>query len=256
MTAFKSLLLINIKRRSTDGFAVGYNIFFPLLIIWLLGMMCKGLFLQEEITAYQYYGVVFIPFCICLSVITAAYGGKDDAYANTAERVLLSPVSVTSIVLAKVIAETIVFAGCSLLVLAVCFSLWKVWSIQQILPVGVMYLSLSFLTASVGTFVGLGMKDFMKIKNILNIPVAIFALLAGCFFRIGTFHKGLQFLIDLSPLTWVNRSIFMMMYDESSKLLYLLCGIFFLCGVLFTLLAIKTFKKEEYGNGELPGYEK
>ena len=117
MVAFITLLKANINRRIKDGFAVGYNIIFPLLLIGLLGFVCKRSFKDNLVTGYQYYGMVLIPFCIFLSIITAAYAGKDDAYANTADRVLIAPVSVFAIVLSKIIAETIVFMLCSVLVL-------------------------------------------------------------------------------------------------------------------------------------------
>lgn len=256
MTAFKSMFFANIKRRCSDGFAVGYNIFFPLLMTAVLGLLCKDMFRQEMVTGYQYYGIVFVPFCMFMSVITAVYGGKDDAYANTAERVLLAPVSVTDIVISKIIAEIVVFTGCSVFVFVFSTLVWKVWEVSHIIPVVLLYSAISYMTAAIGTYIGLGMKDFMKIKNLLNVPIAVFALLAGCFYRLGTFHKGLQFVINLSPLTWVNRSLFMMMFDNNSELLYIVCGIFAVIGLLFTILAVLLFKREEYGNGELPGYEK
>ena len=95
MTPFIALFMANLKRRVTDGFAVGYNVIFPLLMIWLMGLLCKGIYQTEMITSYQYYGVVTVPFCIFLSMITAVYAGKDDAYANTADRILVAPVSNT-----------------------------------------------------------------------------------------------------------------------------------------------------------------
>lgn len=256
MVAFKSMLWANIRRRSTDGFAVGYNIFFPLIMIWLLGLISKRMFQQEFITSYQYYGVVIVPFCIFMAIVTAAYGGKDDAYSNTAERVLLAPVSITCIVVSKIIAEIIVFTGASLFVFAFCAVVWNVYSISCFLPISLLYVSISFMIAAIGTYIGLGMKNFMKIKNVLNVPIAVFALLAGCFYQFGTFHKGLQFMIDVSPLTWVNRGVFMMMFDDKRVILYTVCGIFIIIGFVFTLTAIVFFKKEEYSNGELPGYEK
>ncbi|MFA9377434.1 MAG: ABC transporter permease [Lachnotalea sp.] len=255
MVAFKSILWANIKRRTTDGFSVGYNIIFPLIMIWLLGLICKEMFSKESITSYQYYGVVLVPFSMFMAIVTAAYGGKDDAYANTAERILVAPVSVIIIVVSKIIAQIIVITSCSLFVFGFSTVVWDVWSISYFLPISLLYISISFMIASIGTYIGLGMKNFMKIKNLLNVPIVLFALLAGCFYRFGTLHKGLQFVIDLSPLTWANRSIFMMMFDDNRIILYIVCGIFNIVGLIFTMIAIIFFKKEEYGNGELPSYE-
>ncbi len=256
MVGFKSMFMSNLRRRATDGFAVGYNIFFPLILIFLLGLLCNGMFEKEVITSYKYYTVVTVPFCLFMAIVTAAYGGKDDAYAKTADRILIAPIGVITLVLPKILAEVIVFTLCSMFVLGLSTVFWNVWSIKFILPMCFLYVSIAFLIASVGTYIGLGMKNFMRIKNILNVPIVIFALLGGCFTPFGTYHKGLQLLIDLSPLTWINRGIFMMMYDDNNTILYTLCGVFSVIGSVFTILAIVCFKKEEYGYGELPGYEK
>lgn len=256
MSAFRVLFFSNLKRRLTDGFAVGYNVIFPLLMIWLLGLLCKGIFKDEIISGYQYYGVVMIPFCILLSVITAAYAGKDDAFAKTADRILIAPVSNTSIVCSKILAELIVFCGCSMLVLAISALLWRVCSLHDIGHILVLYLAISYVAASVGTFIGLGMKDFLKLKNILNIPILIFAILGGCFYQFGTLNSALQIVLELSPLRWINRSIFLLLYDDEMVLLYVVCAILVMIGSIFLILSILCFKREEYGNGELPGYEK
>lgn len=255
MAAFKILFISNLKRRVTDGFAVGYNVIFPLLMIWLLGSLFKGSFSGGEVTGYQYYGVVMVPFCIMLSVITAAYAGKDDAYAKTADRILIAPISNAAIVCSKILAETIVFAMCSFIVLLVSLALWDVCDMKNIGAFFLGYSTISFVTACVGTYLGLGMKDFLRLKNVLNIPVLIFAVLGGCFYSFGTVHRELQFLMDLSPLKWINRSLFLTVYDNNYWLLYVTCTVMIVVGVIFMSLAIVLFKREEYGNGELPGYE-
>ena len=256
MIAFKSMLLANIRRRATDGFSLGYNIIFPIILIWILGLITKGMYQSEVLTSYQYYGIAIVPFCLFMAIVTAAYGGKDDAYADTADRILLSPISVKSIVLSKIISQVIVFTTCSMVVFGFSTVVWKVWHFSYLFPVFLLYISISIMIAALGTYIGLGMKNFMKIKNILNIPILIFAILAGCFYRFGTFHKGLQFVINLSPLTWVNRSIFMMVFDHNYRLIYIMCGIFSIIGICTAVITIIFFKKEAYGDGDLPGYEK
>ena len=256
MTAFKALFISNLKRRLIDGFAVGYNLMFPLLMIFLLGFLCKGMYRDQIITSYQYYGIVIIPFCMFLSVITAAYAGKDDAYANTANRILVAPVSNAAIVFSKIFAEIIVFTGCSFIVLVLSVCLFDVCDIKYIVHILILYIVIAFLSASVGTYFGLGMKDFMKFKNILSIPVLIFAIFGGCFYQFGTLNKILSLVMNLSPLRWINKSLFLLIYDKNSTVLYILNLIMLIVGCVFTLLAIISFKREEYGNGELPGYEK
>ena len=86
----------------TDGFALGYNVVFPIIMILLLGTLCKGVY-KGEISSFQYYAIVVIPFSTLMGIVTAAYAGKDDAYAKVAQRVMVSPITKEAIVMSKVI---------------------------------------------------------------------------------------------------------------------------------------------------------
>lgn len=253
MTAFAAMLKINMKRRFCDGFAVGYNLVFPIIMIGLLGLLCRNIS-YGGISSYQYYAVVMIPFCMIMAVITAAYAGKDDAYAKTAQRILVTPVSVRAIVWAKVISSSIVVFLCSMLVYAGACVFVKL-DIRSIGLTGLLYLALAFAVAGIGTLVGLGMKNFMILKNILNLPIVLWAILGGTFFRIGTFSTGGNFLLNLSPVRWINRSLFLLLYEKDEFLLLCVTAALAAAGEVCSMLAVKTFKKGEYMNGDLPGYE-
>lgn len=255
MNNFKSILLMNLKRRTFDGFAFGYNLIFPLLMIGLLGLLTKRLF-GGGISSYAYYTVVTVPYTIAMGVVTAAYAGKDDAYTNTAIRILCAPVSIAAIVIAKIIACTIVFFSCSTLVF---FVMGKVSGIPLRGHISLLLLLLfatSFITSSVGTLIGLGMKNFMKLKNCLTLPISIFAMLAGCFFPMSIYGEGMERLILFSPFTWMNKGVFQLLYGSKQVLVWELVAIFCVIGILGGLLSCKKFRKEEYMYGELPGMEK
>lgn len=254
MSVFKSMLKMNLKRRFCDGFAVGYNLIFPLVMIGLLGFLCKRIS-YGGISGYQYYTVTMIPFCIMMAITTAAYAGKDDAYAKTAERILLAPVSRRMIVWSKVISCSAVIFLCSILLYCGLCAPAKI-DIDTIGFTSVLFLSLSFAVAAIGTLIGLGMKNFLLLKNVINIPIALFAIMGGTFFRIGTLDAFGNAVLNLSPMRWVNRSIFQLLYGNSYVLLLYVASALLLIGLISTVLTIKTFKKGEYMNGSLPGYEK
>lgn len=255
MIGFGPMLRQNIKRRATDGFAFGYNIVFPILIIFLLGILCRNGF-HSEITSYQYYIVVSIPFCASMAIITAVYSGKDDAFAKTAQRVLVSPVYVESIVFSKIISCTLVFSFCNIFVLLTTSVIWKLEILKYLMSLIILFMSMSFLISAMGTFIGLGMKNFMVIKNIITVPIGVFAIAAGTFFPIGTSNDKLKIIINMSPLTWINRGIFLTLYDNSTAMLWCVIAFSIIVGVIFTKISIVTFNKEEYIYGDLPSYEK
>lgn len=255
MMSFYAELKLNMKRRVTDGFALGYNVIFPIIMILLTGFLCKGLY-HGEITSFRYYSVVMIPFCTLMGIVTAAYAGKDDAYAKVAQRVLISPISKEAIVMSKVISCTIVFSGCSALVYSFTFIFCPVPDAVSVTAVLVLLASISFFISGAGTLIGLGMKNFLAIKNVMTIPVCIAAILGGTFFPMGGFQKDIQMLINLSPLTWINRALFLTLYDHNQSLIWKISVILILAGVISTYLATASFQKEEYIHGNIPGYEK
>ena len=245
MNSFKIILKLNILKRLKEGYSLGYNLIFPLILTALLGVLGKST-PYGEISSYQYYHVVMIPFCIMMSIITAAYSGKDDAFSNTAKLVLLCPISISSLITAKVIACTFVvtlFSFFTYLLLGIFISV----DFSKSIYILILYCFMTFFFCSIGCFIGLSTKKFILLKNIINIPICIIGIFGGCFFQ--CYH-------DLSLMAWVNRSIFLCLYDNQKGMLLWLSSIFCLAGILIVFLAVKCFKKEEYYVGSLPSYEK
>ena len=253
MVGFVSELRLNIKRRFTDGFLLGYNIIFPMLLIALLGVLCRNVS-YGNINSYKYYTIVSVPFSIVMAVITAAFAGKDDAYAKTAERVLLSPISIKTIVISKVISSMISIFLCGIIVYIGGSLIFNI-DLKDAHYVVLLLFFLSFCVSAIGTYIGLGMKNFLVVKNFMSIPISVLAILGGSFFAFGSSNKIIQFFINCSPFTWINRSIFLVLFDNNYKLITILYLILVGTGMLFSVLAVFTFKKGEYMDGSLFGYE-
>ncbi|MDO5292190.1 MAG: ABC transporter permease [bacterium] len=255
MQVFFQMLTLNLKRRMREGFALGYNIIFPIIFILVLGAITRGMF-GNEISSFQYYSVVMPLFCLCLGIVTIAYAGKDDAYQNTAYRIMAAPVQPKIIVAAKIVSGTIVLVSCSMIVSVGAIFFCHIPLTGDFIFVILLIMTLSLLISAVGTLIGLSMKNFMIIKNIISFPICIFGIVGGAFFRFGTSDAILQFLINCSPLTWINRACFLALFDHNTELIKeIIVGVLILC-VVVTAFSVKCFKKEEYIYGNLPGYEK
>lgn len=254
MIPFQRLFLFDFKRRMKSGFTLGYNIIFPIVMIWILGLLLSGNY-TKKISGYEYYTLVMIPFCCTMAMITAAYAGKEESYAKTAYRYITAPISGYQIFGAKLLSCTIIFSICNLLVLLVGRLLWKIYLGGSILKLVALFTAEAFCVCAAGLYIGLGMKNFITLKNFLNLPIALFAILGGTFFPIGSLHPVLQILIKVSPLTWINRSIFLSIYDGKDVTLLITTIILSVAGILLTIVGMKSFKKEEFLNGDLPGYK-
>ncbi len=115
---------------------------------------------------------------------------------------------------------------------------------------------LSFAVCGVGLFIGYGITNFIMVKNIINIPVMAAGILAGSFYPFGSLNPAWETAIILSPLTWINRSIFHCIYDGYTGHLWVTNLVCLVIGLGCTATAVLLFKKEEYIHGVLPGYEK
>ncbi len=259
MDIFWTLFKSNLSKRVRDGFAIGYNIIFPFVLIIILGALLKGSY-NNIITSYQYYTLVTIPFCTLYSVITAAYAGKDEAYSNTAVRILTAPVKRREIVLSKLLSCVVVFSICNMIVLLSCSLVWRLPIWDKLIPVLILLTAETFFSCGLGLFIGFGMKNFVVVKNIINVPICIFAIIGGSFYPVGSLNRGWQAVFHLSPLTWINKSIFQYLYDMNQRdaviSLFIITAVFLVLGFIMSTAGIIWFKKEEYLNGDLPGYQK
>jgi len=109
-----SFLKHNLKSRFMDGFSLGYHLILPVCLTLLLAFITKNIY-PSEMNSYQYYTITIVLYCTLLSMITAAYAGKEDAYHNTAVRLLASPISDACIVISKIISSTITYFLCSII---------------------------------------------------------------------------------------------------------------------------------------------
>ena len=102
------------------------------------------------------------------------------------------------------------------------------------------------MSVSMGIFIGLSTKNFMTVKNFVSTPILLMALLGGSFFPIGSLGKVFETISYISPLTWINRGIFMILNDNNANIYFISLIITFILGVIFTFLSIKLFKKEAF----------
>lgn len=251
MNAF---LKANINRRMTDGFAVGYNMVFPIILVGILGVLTKRS-LNLEISSFQYYTIVMIPYCLLLSLVTAAYSGKEEAGHKVAERILASPIEIRTIVCSKVISNLLSFFLCTFLTYCMLAAFLHIGGFGTLPLLLLFYLSLSLLTSVLGTYIGLSMRNFLVVKNLISIPITLFALLGGTFYPIRTSNGLLMHLIEYSPVRLVNRGLFLLLYDHRIWPIVMISLVMILISVFMYVLTIRTFKKEEYLHGSMAGYE-
>ena len=218
---------------------------FPIVIIALLGYLTSTSY-GTEFTSYEYYSIVIIPFCLLMGVTSVVYAAADEKRMKTAYRYMIAPISKAALIWSKFFSCVIAFTICGVIVLLLSRLLFH-------LPVGNNFAALSLLLlcesitiSGLGLFFGLAIKSFTVIQNFLNLPIVIFGFLGGAFFPVGSVNPVLSFIINLSPLTWINKGIIFCLYMEDNTILLGVSAALFIVGIIFTFLTTKHFKKEAF----------
>ena len=247
MDGFITLFNFGMKKRIKDSFIIGYGVMMPLLMIIILGYMASNYYTGENgITSYYYYALVTIPLCTFLNTITLIYVAREESNYKCGERFMIAPISKISIVLSKIIPSTISISIFNIILMGICKLLFKVDFRGKFLEVILLLTILSFMSCAIGIFIGLCTKDFMTIKDFISTPILIMGVLGGSFFPIGSLGKVMEAVSYISPLTWINKGIFIMLNDNSMRIYIIALILTLSIGILFTIGAIKKFKKEAF----------
>lgn len=247
MSGFNVLFSMGMKRRLRDSFLIGYGIIFPLFLIAILGYMASNYYSDKNgITSYYYYSMVIIPFCTFLSSITLVYITREESMHKCGERFIIAPISKTAIVLSKIIPSTVAIIIYNLILMVICKYIFRVNYNGEFLRIFILFSILGLMSCAIGTFIGVSTKEFMQVKNFISTPILIMALLGGTFFPIGSLGRVVEIISYISPLTWINKGIFLMINDHSFKMYFIASGVILALGVIFTFGSIKKFRKEAF----------
>ncbi|MEG0693053.1 MAG: ABC transporter permease [Oscillospiraceae bacterium] len=245
MKNFSPLFKLGIKRRSKDFFIIFYSVVFPIVIIALLGYLTSKSY-GLDFTSYEYYSIVMIPFCLLMGITSVAYAAVDEKRVKTSYRYMIAPISKSSLIISKFLSCVIVLTVCSMIVLLISRLMFHLPVNENAIYLIILLLCESIAISGLGLFFGLASKKFATIQNFLNLPIMIFGFLGGAFFPVSSLNPILSIIVNLSPLTWINRGIMYCLYVSDATILLYTSAILFIIGILFTMLTIKYFKKEAF----------
>lgn len=247
MRGFLTLFNFQIKRRLKDSFIIGYSVIFPLILIGVLGYISQNFFDGKDgISSFNYYTLVLIPLCIFMGMITITYIAKEESSFKVSFRFITAPIDNTAIVFSKIITSTIAMSLWNVIVIILTKIMFKANFMGKGIQVILLLTCETFMVVALGILVGLCIKDFMAVKNILNIPISLFGLLGGAFFPIGSLGRNFEIISYLSPLTWINKGLISMIYDNNFTLYFISIVLTLVLGIIFSIVSMKFFKKEAF----------
>jgi ABC-2 type transport system permease protein len=191
-------------------------------------------------------------YAIAMSTMIALYGAiyassliREERVRNTALRLVAAPIRKSEIFLGKIIGCLTVNAACLLAVVAFSHFVYKANWGNHIGIVLLVLLSEVFFAVSFGLGISYIAKTGEASRMMIMIVIQLSSFFGGAYFKINNPTGILNYVTNLSPLTWANQAITKIIYanDIGAALtpITLNLGI----SILFLGFAIISFQKRE-----------
>ena len=165
---------------------------------------------------------------------------------NVAERIISSPVKNFDIVISKIISSSIILILITFLFVLFANFVFKMNLNLLIIPITLLYSSFIFLINSLGYFCGFVCKNEEAIRNYMNLPMCLFAFMGGSFFPVGSLNPFIDSILKISPIYWINKASFSLIYNQDPSYVYYLSVIMIILGILVSIASVSKFKKEVF----------
>ena len=197
-------------------------------------------------SSLDYYAVAEIALIIMYAGMTGLYGMSSEKNSKTRDRILSSPVRKYEFLFGKTIGGVLITM--IQIVIVVLFSKYVLtanWG-SDVFTVMLILTSQIIMAISIGVGLGFIFKQVTIAGGILNFIIPVIVFLGGSYGPIesmGT-SKTFEMITYLSPVRWVNKSIFEVIYnnDYSKVVPAILINI----GIAMVFLTISSlsFRKE------------
>jgi len=196
-------------------------------------------------SSLDYYTIAEIALIIMYSGMTGLFGIASEKNSKTRDRILISPVKKYEFLIGKTLGGVI--GICIQIAIVVLFSKYVLganWG-TDIFTVLLIFISEIVMAISIGVGLGFIFKNENVANGFLNFLIPVIVFLGGSYMSVDGFgSKTFQAITYLSPVRWVNRSIFDVIYNNSYSKVPL--AILFNLGIAVVFLAISSllFRKE------------
>lgn len=192
--------------------------------------------------ALDYYAVTMLTLIILYSSMTGAHAIKDEKTAKTMNRLLCAPVKKYEVLTGKILGALVITLLQVLVVILISkFLLEAYWGNHP----GTIFLILaSEIVMAVSLGIGVAFVVRTESWGILNILIPLMAFFGGSYIPIEDLGKTLLLISNYSPVRWVNKAIFEVIYsnDYSSVAQAILINL--AIAVVFVIIASFSFRKE------------
>jgi ABC-2 type transport system permease protein len=195
-------------------------------------------------SSMDYYGVTILTMFVLYGAFLSAYGLVEERHRNTLNRLLVSPIKKHSIFLGITtgtffgqLLQLSVILGIGLFFLNVDYG-------KNLLVTYSILISACLFSLSFGMFCSCFFRSERALDGFINLLVMSWSFLGGGYFQLPDFPL-LRFFSNLSPLHWVNRSLFEYVHTGSLKSAAVVAPSLVLISLLIILYVSLRFNKEQ-----------
>lgn len=196
-------------------------------------------------SSLDYYTIAEIALIIMYAGMTGLFGIASEKNSRTRDRILISPVKKYEFLIGKTIGGVIgTILQIGIVILFSKYVLHANWG-NDIFTVLIIFISQIIMAISIGVGLGFIFKNENVANGVLNFMIPVMVFLGGSYMSVDSFgSKTFQAITYLSPVRWVNRSIFDVIYNNNySKVPYAIM-INIIIAVVFLAISSLVFRKE------------
>lgn len=246
--------------KTLNSFVERYNLIVEIYKVNPMGMAQVSNDKSEEYTnlssinpnrvpsSIDYYSVAELTMIIMYLTTTMLFAVKRERIDKTEDRILITPVSTSTLILAKVLSGVVIgVVQCIIVYLFSRFVLDAYWG-DNLLKVFGILIAFIFMNVMIGTGFAFMFKDSRAAESIINILIYVLVALGGGYFPIESFQNNelMSEVIKISPVYWANTSIFENVFGAGNSA-SMFNSIFISLAVAFVFMAVTVVSLRRRG---------
>lgn len=246
MYQFRQILKRDTLNLFTNPMWIFYTVFFPLLMILILGFLSEGSY-GIELSSYDYYGITMMIYSALNAATLAANSFMEQRIKSPNLRIVFSPVKPMYIYLSKIIATVIFTTVCySAVGVALHFMMNVNFGGEKAIFLWILMIAVEFFASCLSVMVCCIVKSEEITNTIVSNLITLLAVVGGLFFPVDGMGKVIEVISDYTPVKWISTSLFQIVYDNNMISFLPTLGILIVLGTICIFVSHKAFRMEEY----------
>lgn len=228
----EGLVVENIIKSFSNNIKVEYNDMNHIIL--------KNIYNFDNSYIINNYGISMITLTILFASVTGAYSLIKEKNNGTIKKLLTLSISIKDIIIGKFLGSLTISSIQIIIVVTISNNFLNISFGENILLIIILLIAEAGLAISFGTIVGCFINDNKSCWMLLLTTIMIFGLLGGAFVPFNKMNSNiLKYISNLSPITYINNSVFNIIFLNDKLLAEKVILIFLFITVIFLIGAIR-----------------